>query len=167
MNMQEVFDTVARHLLKQMSVSMGEGGKCAYRGQGGKMCAVGVLIKDECYFKWLEDQPVLNHQVQEALMASGVEMTLDVAYMLKELQSIHDYYGTANWAAELYLVARDYGLETTAIDGGFYGSQKLLFLATGQARPLHATCKGRAILQRSILGFSGYAGYHWGRLATP
>jgi len=49
---QDVFDTVAVHLLTQGFMSMGEDAQgnpkaCVYRGRDGAMCAAGVLISDE------------------------------------------------------------------------------------------------------------------------
>lgn len=55
MNKQEIFDTVAKHLFSQgqramMNNNHGlDGEYCAYRGENGMKCAVGVLIPDDMY----------------------------------------------------------------------------------------------------------------------
>jgi len=52
---QEIFDTVAEHLLKQGKQSKAPGDKgCRYRGPDGTKCAVGVLIPDADYRKWMD-----------------------------------------------------------------------------------------------------------------
>lgn len=68
MNTQEIFNTVATHLLTQNARSMGtapqmEGRGCLYRGENGRMCAVGCLIKDEFYDPILENEPVRDPDV--------------------------------------------------------------------------------------------------------
>lgn len=45
---QEIFDQVARHLVKQ-GVRAYSGGSCKYRSADGLMCAVGCLMSDEEY----------------------------------------------------------------------------------------------------------------------
>ena len=116
MNMQEVFDIVARHLLTQMAVSTDGYGSCAYRGAGGKMCAIGVLIKDDFYNEELEDCDVENSGVLWALRCSGVRMGRDMVRMLAELQRIHDRVNTNQWAEKLALTAQYYKLDNNVIN---------------------------------------------------
>ena len=56
MTLQEMFDTMAAHLLKQgeRSVSPINPQQCRYRGDHGLKCAVGALIKDKFYKPSLE-----------------------------------------------------------------------------------------------------------------
>ena len=49
MNAQEVFNTVVTGLRKQNAVSETPSGGCAYRGEHGRKCAVGMLIPDDEY----------------------------------------------------------------------------------------------------------------------
>lgn len=49
MNAQEIFDAVAKHLAAQGCQSLSPDGTCAYRGESGRKCAVGVLITDAEY----------------------------------------------------------------------------------------------------------------------
>lgn len=59
MTAQEIFDTVARHLIEQgrRAIESYEG-NCAYRGVGGTKCAVGVLIPDDQYTPQIEGASV-------------------------------------------------------------------------------------------------------------
>lgn len=44
---QEFFDKVCTHLKTQRDVSVGPHGLCAYRGEDGKMCAIGPFLTDK------------------------------------------------------------------------------------------------------------------------
>ena len=46
---QQIFDTVATHLIKQGKPALNAAGLCRYRGLEGSKCAFGVLISDEMY----------------------------------------------------------------------------------------------------------------------
>lgn len=47
MTLQEIFDTSVGQIIKQGGLSKKANGMCAYRGDGGMMCAVGALMDDE------------------------------------------------------------------------------------------------------------------------
>jgi hypothetical protein len=120
MTRQEVFDIVATHLIKQGKESR-IGGGCAYRGEGGLKCALGVLIKDEFYREiWNGDG--LGPDVFEALESSGVvpmELTGDDdtrsdGEFLEGLQSIHDDIPSHCWFESLLAFADMTGLDETA-----------------------------------------------------
>jgi len=51
---QEIFDTVATHLLKQNDKSLDSYGECRYRAEDGNMCAVGCLIDTKHYTSGFE-----------------------------------------------------------------------------------------------------------------
>jgi hypothetical protein len=51
---QRAFNTVYRALCRQKVRSMNREGKCAYRGVKGSKCAIGHLIPDALYRRWLE-----------------------------------------------------------------------------------------------------------------
>lgn len=112
MTAQEIFDKVAAHLLQQGKRSMLLTDEyepvCAYRGEGGRMCAVGCLIKDENYTKELEGHGIGSIQVLEALEASGVVFSHEL--LLRELQIMHDTYRTTSWLECLRRIARDFDL---------------------------------------------------------
>lgn len=58
MTPQEIFNTVAKHLIAQgqPAMDMDEDGElqCMYRAPDGSKCAFGVLIPDEIYESWME-----------------------------------------------------------------------------------------------------------------
>ena len=88
---QEIFDTVAEHLWKQMcaAVTRPEGlyDSCAYRADDGKKCAVGCLILDQEYTPAMEGLPV------KALLRQGLlpQRLVGHILLLVELQLVHDH----------------------------------------------------------------------------
>lgn len=82
---QEIFDTVARHLLKQGKRSM-KGEHCAYRGDGDTACAVGCLMTDD------ESAPELEGSSVEGLVSRGAlpNRLRPHARLLGRLQRVHD-----------------------------------------------------------------------------
>ena len=88
MDNQQAFDTVARHLLTQGCKSIGPHG-CAYRGEGGKKCAIGALIPDDLYNRSFEGNrifPLVREHVEIGVLLEDVSLT-----MLDELQIVHDH----------------------------------------------------------------------------
>ena len=57
---------------------------CAYRGEGGAKCAVGVFIKDEDYAEWMDDLSTLTQ-----IFSIIKYLPLSIR-PLKKLQVIHD-----------------------------------------------------------------------------
>ena len=116
--LQEVFDKVATHLLKQgsrsRSKSEGQVG-CAYRGDDGKMCAVGCLLKDDQYTPELEGKVSREYAVEKALEGSGINMTRAMRRMLQELQSCHDNAPISEWPEILESIAARYNLDDKVI----------------------------------------------------
>lgn len=98
MTHDEVFQKVKTHLLTQGKKSADDLGMCTYRAEGGLSCAVGCLITDEAYSKSLETKGVKTEAVQNALIASGIDMDGDMVKMLDELQIIHDHFPPRRWA---------------------------------------------------------------------
>ena len=100
MNMLEVFNKVEAHLLSQgeksMSSYLGLSDVCAYRGEGGKQCAVGCLIKDEFYHKDLE-----GWSAAPVLIASGINLSPEMEKMLNDLQYLHDGRDPKSWELRL------------------------------------------------------------------
>jgi len=89
----DVFNHVIDHLRKQGFQSLfGERATCAYRGDRGAMCAVGVLIADDEYDFSLEnkgitllvEQNLLNPDLKKRI-APNLEMLID-------LQEFHDNF---------------------------------------------------------------------------
>jgi hypothetical protein len=122
---QEVFDTVIAHLRQQGVRAVGTcnaGPTCAYRGQNGTKCAVGVLLPDALYDPRMEgfDIEMLYEDFPKVIEHfSNVNMAL-----LRELQCVHDNYLpdeaseiTANFERQAQLVAAEFGLTYTAPEG--------------------------------------------------
>lgn len=118
---QEIFDTVAQHLLKQgrKSVAGVEGfTRCCYRGEEGLKCAVGVLIKDEHYKPELENKGCGASEVVRALHLSGVNTNsnqLGLA-LLSRLQGLHDEEEPCNWKKSLRKIAERCSLRSDVLN---------------------------------------------------
>ena len=107
---QEMFTKVAQHLLKQNARSVSYTESCRYRGDDGRMCAVGCLIADEAYSRDMEGLRVSSGVVIEGLRDSGV-CTNTVLSLLIALQSCHDSTPVSEWRQHLREIADEYGLE--------------------------------------------------------
>ena len=64
--LQELFDKIATHLLTQGARSENSLGKCLYRGEFGRKCAVGCLISDEEYEQFAVSGGTINLRPQVA-----------------------------------------------------------------------------------------------------
>jgi hypothetical protein len=114
MNHQDIFNTVATHLMtqgKQARDSSTATSGCRYRGEDGTKCAIGCLIKDEFYMPHFEGhgcgfEPVLD-AVEKSL---GITMCEHTRFFLSELQCIHDGHVGA-WMDSLIKTAEARGLE--------------------------------------------------------
>lgn len=132
MTKQEVFDTVATHLLTQKAVAMDvHGSTCMYRGTEGRKCAVGCLIPDEVYeerFEKLEiggtfpreswHTPELFKQrtADQADLNHLVSMIHEDLGFLRELQKVHDRDGVVEWYTSLKNIAEDHSLSTEVLE---------------------------------------------------
>jgi hypothetical protein len=105
---QEVFDQVAKHLLKQGERSTGKHGFCVYKSEDGKMCAAGCLIGKKEYRKKYEGAPwdvtVRNHGITQSNMR-----------LIIELQKVHDNLNPKNWRHSLKELAKEYSLNTDCL----------------------------------------------------
>lgn len=124
MTQQEIFNQVAHHLLKQNQKSEARDRRCVYRN-GELMCAVGALIKEECYDPVIDspdedDTSVHNPRVLKALRKSEVISTRDTYYnghgsqrvqLLMDLQYIHDYFHPDRWKSLLNAYAENHNLQ--------------------------------------------------------
>lgn len=121
MDRQDVFNTVAEHLIQQGEESMSYAGKCAYRGRNGTMCAIGCLIPDSAYELSIENKTAKSVEVQETL-PFRVASVADSDF-LHDLQLAHDcklrHGGLLVWYEEMLQVAADFDLDTTFIQKRF------------------------------------------------
>jgi len=113
--LQDVFNTVATHLLKQNQRSEDNTGACLYR-DGPRMCAVGVLIADEHYHENLEYQGVATTAVMEAVERSGWPCTPQAEGLYYALQCVHDNVMPRDWREELAVTAKTFNLDASCLN---------------------------------------------------
>jgi hypothetical protein len=106
MNKQEVFDKVVNHMLTQNAKAQDDLGTCMYRGNEGRMCAVGCLITDEAYSPDIEKNAADTEEVLQALRNSGIDIdpwspSNADSQFLYEIQQIHDYTNVDVWEKAL------------------------------------------------------------------
>lgn len=105
-SVQEIFNEIATHLLKQNAKSAlnDEWGTCAYRGEDNMRCAAGCIIPDNKYdFDWE------NHLVTE-IGWFLTNFAKDQLAVIKGCQTIHDSHPVSNWDFELRVFAENHGL---------------------------------------------------------
>jgi len=103
---QEVFDRVVAHLIKQGKQSLTEenrysySGGCSYRGVNGTSCAVGCLIPDDEYKVVLEGVSVIELLGEKSVptLNSLNDNIEGLECILLDLQVFHD--NAHNWDAE-------------------------------------------------------------------
>lgn len=126
-DLQSLFTTILTKQWAQGARAMDASGKmCAYRGIGGRACAVGCLIPDTAYDKRAEsaavadvmrlaDGGILEYRtpsakaLQAMLLASG--LTPDTFPLLSALQKVHDDQPNPHaWPAKWEAVAEAFDL---------------------------------------------------------
>ncbi len=119
MTKQETFDIVARHLLTQ-NAKAGYADpdepsrfRCAYRGEGGLKCAIGVLIPDEKYDPDFDAGcwSACSDRVGSVLFSLGHDPEFCAS-----LQNIHDNRAPEEWAQELKDRGCRYGVSPAVVD---------------------------------------------------
>ena len=127
MTAQEIFDTVARHLVVQGKPAFSDYGpvqSCNYRAPDGSKCAIGCLITDEEYGEEFEGTSVLGvlsmHPGLDARLGPHVDL-------LVHLQDAHDWFlydfsapytNYANfpaWENQMRVVAERFGLSAESM----------------------------------------------------
>lgn len=83
---QEVFDTVATHLLVQGKPAHDHNNECRYRAPDGAKCAVGCLINDDEYKAQMESWNV-DHLHSKGLLPFRL---VEHKWLLSDLQVAHD-----------------------------------------------------------------------------
>ncbi len=114
MNDQQIFNKVARHLLKQNKRSA-YNGTCQYHTDKGLRCAIGCLIPKRLYIDSMESYTIedLLQEYPEAL--TGVS-NKNLPLLIK-LQNVHDFNQPAEWRDHLRLAADSLGLSTHRVKG--------------------------------------------------
>lgn len=116
MRKQEIFDKVARHLLRQKKKARDAHG-CRYR-VGDLRCAIGCLIPKRLYKPIIEGKGAYSfvdkgqNEGGEVARAIGKKIGLHASHrkLLQDLQSVHDFKYPPHWLEELQKVARKHRL---------------------------------------------------------
>jgi hypothetical protein len=106
---QQVFDKVARHLIKQQARSTDEEGFCAYKAPGRMRCAAGCLISSDEY----------SPKMERNNWASLVKMNIAPkrhCLLIEKLQKIHDEVHISDWLESLRDLALTHELNTSVLD---------------------------------------------------
>lgn len=120
---QYLFDKISTHLLTQKEKSFNhvdgsDIGGCFYRLSKGDrvlMCAVGCLITDENYNKFLEFKSARTDDVVKAVSKSvGFDVSRHGVF-LKNLQNLHDDFDPDDWEVHLHVIAQENNLTLPAI----------------------------------------------------
>lgn len=111
MEAQEVFDKVARHLLKQNKRSSHGANVCKYRGPLGTMCAVGCLLPDDLALR--ADREYYSVAGLRTYGLLPEELKPHVGLLI-DLQLIHDDHNVTSWRGCLISVAAQHGLSHAA-----------------------------------------------------
>jgi hypothetical protein len=122
MNKQQIFDKVARHLLKQNAKSRvvetgpdsDETVHCKYRGPDGLMCAVGCLIPDDLYDPKMEGRRA--HAILGSLFFDRTGISREDMGLLEALQSIHDNTSVRDWPGHLRNLAESERIDDAVLD---------------------------------------------------
>jgi len=108
---QDVFETVARHLLTQNKKST-QDGHCCYRGEYGTKCAAGVLIPDERYDPKMDSR---NSTGWDNIIYAYEFSTMHSS-LINALQYLHDNNHPETWKEHLKHLARVESLNFDFID---------------------------------------------------
>jgi len=116
MDPQEIFDTVARHLLtqKQRAVTTTQKGDvCAYRGADGTKCALGCLIPDSLYSPDMEGDSA--YYVLKTYPAIAAHIGLGNMLLVMHLQPIHDAGDPRRWKQEMLICSTMFNLQADVL----------------------------------------------------
>lgn len=92
MTLQEIFDISVGQIIKQGGLSTKANRMCAYRGDGGMMCAVGALMDDETAEAADALDPVNGADIWKVVDAGLLKgFDSEELELLVELQREHDY----------------------------------------------------------------------------
>ncbi len=114
MNMQELYNKVATHLLTQNKKSVENYIDCKYRGDNGLKCAIGCLIPDELYTPEFEGLKLCN--LPSVLLESIGINSVSCKSLASDLQTIHDHWSVNHWKSELERLAVHYDLNYAVLN---------------------------------------------------
>lgn len=122
---QTAYTKSVKHLLSMKEPAMADD-ECAYRTEGGSMCAIGALIPDSLYTEDMEGAPA-DSAISMVNPLKRIFKSVDKG-MLEDLQDLHDNIGKyfvfspSSWTKnkrglkksslkKLVEIAADYGVE--------------------------------------------------------
>lgn len=135
MDRQEIFDTVATHLLTQGHKAFDL--NCKYHAKNGDKCAIGVLIPDELYDPVIEGFGVASsvsalfrerrnpgnpEQMMGCKSSTIMKILCDLDIkeedwaLLMQLQTTHDLLEPEEWSEALHCIAERFKLSTACMD---------------------------------------------------
>lgn len=120
MNTQEMFDLSVLGVVGQGKQSLDlEEARCLYRAKCGAKCAVGHIIKDKYYSRYLEGFGINTSVVEAVNKSIGRNLTDSEHRMLIELQTAHDDYAHTmhTFIEEVVQVADQHGLISPVRNG--------------------------------------------------
>lgn len=113
-NNQIAFDLIVNHLRKQGKRSMRRDSEgrlgCAYRGDDGSKCAIGVLIPDSDYLPSFEGHEAHYTPIYDILEKYGYFFG-----MCFDMQVVHDSVAPKDWEKAFEIIARMYNLIYTPV----------------------------------------------------
>ena len=111
MTKQEIFNKVAKHLLKQNKQARDEvRDNCCLKDVDGNKCALGCLIPAKLYHPDME----YGSMVVDFFLAysiPGIAKTTANLALLKDLQYVHDDIKVSEWYNQLQKVANEHKLK--------------------------------------------------------
>lgn len=117
MNRQKLFSRMVRHLRKQGCHSFGATGTCAYRGEDGRRCAIGILIPNTLYDKRIESRTVRSllagswtgswrENYKKLAKHLGIANQSDIEFLVNAQSGLHDGVSVKRFSSELEAGAR-------------------------------------------------------------
>lgn len=121
---QQTFDTAVRLTVEQGGPSTRDTwkvrGECAYRGDNGRRCTVGLLIPDAKYTPMMEgtgaNMPLVANVLREEGHDSALLAKLQYAHDIALVGVTTDEQWLHAWADEVRAIAAREGLFTDALD---------------------------------------------------
>lgn len=110
---QQVFDQVAKHMIKQGKQSINSVMECVYRGPNGLKCAAGCLISDDEY-----DPKFDGNNMSWSLLVNAGYVPSKHSNLIRLMQSVHDRQDGQHggWVMDLRIAAKQFGLSDEVLN---------------------------------------------------
>lgn len=129
-NLEEVFDTIVKHLLIQNERSENQyKGDCQYRSSVNLKCAIGCIISDEFYDELIEGSTADVEEVISAIQNSNPDLVIDedVQTLFMLMQNLHDKIIPEHWFYMAFLYYRDMNFILQSNTSRFLENKKYSF----------------------------------------